>query len=649
MKRNIKKLTRRCVPLPYNSAMQIPCSDKIGRTTQVISWWIPAIILTSALWIGCGKPDGDDSSSDENTSSQDTGTPQVVAHVESPGGNGDAPIETKPLPKVEEPKLPLPANSRHLPKDNSIIISLKAGAMMKKGGYAELMKSPLMAGLEQEIQDEFVLGLIQNPAAAGIDVDQPIHIFSSITPPADGFGDPGIKGGLVASVKDAAKIKALLDKLIVASELPIEPVAKQGYTALLPPLPVAIGYSKDSLIIIISNNPEDTPQMPGLLDDRFAGKNALAKDSRASALLQSKYDIAAWADPGKLLALMGDLAGDLAELGANPLGALNEKMNEGSELTATVRFEAGSVEVGLASYSKQGLIEGNLSKGGLDKNLLKSVPDNAIMVGSAAINMKPIRELIIKEVLPPLKDGEFAETVQQAENALGLTIGELLSIPKGDFLLVFDGMHQEDEFEPPMPRFLLGLSIDNKANLKKLLENPGVAGGLAVPRAYGMELTHTDNGLFFYSENYAGAVENGKVQDPANARQLAVLGQNDMGGYLKFAGLAALINQMAEGDPDAMMAVQFMGKLDELSLKSTFGKVVGEQALSTQLTFKDKQTNGLKQLVNLITEIAQTAGIERGGLTFPGADAGAAVDIAPANEVEPPRKNTPPPVKRDDE
>jgi hypothetical protein len=83
-----------------------------------------------------------------------------------------------------------------------------------------------------------------------------------------------------------------------------------------------------------------------------------------------------------------------------------------------------------------------------------------------------------------------------------------------------------------------------------------------------------------------------------------------------------------------------------LSLKSTFGKVVGEQALSTQLTFKDKQTNGLKQLVNLITEIA---GIERGGLTFPGADAGAAVDIAPANEVEPPRKNTPPPVKRDDE
>ena len=646
MKRTIKKITRRGGSRPYNLAMQTPCSDKVGRSAQVISWWIPAVILTSALWIGCGKSDGEGSSGDENSSSLDPGTSQAVANFETPGGDEASQPEAKPLPKVEEPKLPLPANAKHLPKDNSIIISLKAGAMMKKGGYAELMKSPLMADLMAEIQDEFVLGLIQNPAAAGIDVDQPIHIFSSITPPADEFSDPGIKGGLVASVKDAAVIKALLDKLIVSSELPLEPVAKQGYTAILPPMPVAIGYSKDSLIIIISNNPEDTPQMPGLLDDRFAGKNALAKDSRAAALLQRRYDLAAWVDSGKLLNLVSGLAGDLAELGANPLAGLSEKINEGSELTATVRFEAGSVEVGLASYSKQGLIEGNLSKGGLDKNLLKSVPDNAIVAGSAAINMKPIREFMIKEVLPPLKNGEFAEFVQQAENALGLTFEELLSIPKGDFLLVFDGLHQEDEFEPPMPRFLLGLSIDNKANLKKLLDNPGVAGGLAVPRAYGMDLTHTDKGLFFYSENYAEAVQNGKVKNPANARHLAVLGQNDMGGYLKFAGVAALINQMAEGDPDAMMAAQIMGKLDELSLKSTFGKVVGEQTFSTQLTFKDKQTNGLKQLVNLITEIAQTAGINQ---AFPGADAGATVDSEPAIEVEPARKNTPPPIKRDDE
>jgi len=646
MKRTIKKITRRGGSRPYNSAMQTPCSDKVGRSAQVISWWIPTLILTSAIWIGCGKSDGEGSSGDENSSSLDPGTSQAVANFETTGGDEASQPEAKPLPKVEEPKLPLPANAKHLPKDNSIIISLKAGAMMKKGGYAELMKSPLMADLMAEIQDEFVLGLIQNPAAAGIDVDQPIHIFSSITPPADEFSDPGIKGGLVASVKDAAVIKALLDKLIVASELPLEPVAKQGYTAILPPMPVAIGYSKDSLIIIISNNPEDTPQMPGLLDDRFAGKNALAKDSRAAALLQRRYVLAAWVDSGKLLNLVSGLAGDLAELGANPLAGLSEKINEGSELTATVRFEAGSVEVGLASYSKQGLIEGNLSKGGLDKNLLKSVPDNAIVAGSAAINMKPIREFMIKEVLPPLKNGEFAEFVQQAENALGLTFEELLSIPKGDFLLVFDGLHQEDEFEPPMPRFLLGLSIDNKANLKKLLDNPGVAGGLAVPRAYGMDLTHTDKGLFFYSENYAEAVQNGKVKNPANARHLAVLGQNDMGGYLKFAGVAALINQMAEGDPDAMMAAQLMGKLDEFSLKSTFGKVVGEQTFSTQLTFKDKQTNGLKQLVNLITEIAQTAGINQ---AFPGADAGATVDSEPAIEVEPARKNTPPPIKRDDE
>jgi hypothetical protein len=625
--------------------MQTPCSDKVGRSARVISWWIPAVILTSALWIGCGKSDGEGSSGDENSSALDTGTPQAVAHIETPGGEQAAPLEAKPQPKPPEPKLPLPANAKYLPKDNSIIISLKAGNMMKKGGYAELMKSPLLADLMAEIQDEFVLGLIQNPAAAGIDVEQPIHIFSSIQPPADELGDPRFTGGLVASVKDEAKIKALLDKLIMASELPLEPVAKKGYTAILPPFPAAIGYSKEALIIIISSNEEDTPLMPGLLDDRFTGKNALAKDSRAAAMLQRKYDLAAWADSGKLLNLVSGMAGDLAELGANPLAALSEKMNEGSEIIATVRFKAGSVEADLVSYYNQELIKGNLSKGGLDKNLLKFVPDNAVVAGSEAFSMKPFREFMIKEVLPPLKDGEFAEMVQQFENAIGLTIEDLLSIPKGDFLLVFDGLHQEDEFEPPMPRFLIGLSIDNKANLKKLLDNPGVAGGLAVPKAYGMELTHTDKGLFFYSDNYAEAVQNGKVKNPANARHLAMLSQNDVGGYLKFDGLVALIKQMAEDEPEAQMAAQIMGKLDELSLAGTFGDF-SKQTVSGQLTFKDKKTNGLKQLVNLITELAPTAGINRPA--SPTVDAVPAEEIAPT-KVEPIKRGDPPPAKRDDE
>jgi hypothetical protein len=196
-----------------------------------------------------------------------------------------------------------------------------------------------------------------------------------------------------------------------------------------------------------------------------------------------------------------------------------------------------------------------------------------------------------------------------------------------------------------MPRFLLGLSIDNKANLKKLLDNPGVAGGLAVPKAYGMELTHTDKGLFFYSDNYAEAVQNGKVKNPANARHLAMLSQNDVGGYLKFDGLVALIKQMAEDEPEAQMAAQIMGKLDELSLAGTFGDF-SKQTVSGQLTFKDKKTNGLKQLVNLITELAPTAGINRPA--SPTVDAVPAEEIAPT-KVEPIKRGDPPPAKRDDE
>ena len=101
---------------------------------------------------------------------------------------------------------------------------------------------------------------------------------------------------------------------------------------------------------------------------------------------------------------------------------------------------------------------------------------------------------------------------------------------------------------------------------------------------------------------------------------------NDIGGYVKFGAVVALINRLAADDPDAQQIIQVLSKLDQGSLTGTFGK--GTQSLDAELTFLDKKTNGLKQLVDLIKEI-DFAG------AFGGALPEAPQALAPQIEIEP--------------
>mgnify|MGYP004135431227 CR=1 FL=1 len=62
---------------------------------------------------------------------------------------------TKPKPAAPEQKFALPGSAKHLPVEVAVVVSIKAGDMMKKGGYAELVKSPVFAAISDEIDDEF--------------------------------------------------------------------------------------------------------------------------------------------------------------------------------------------------------------------------------------------------------------------------------------------------------------------------------------------------------------------------------------------------------------------------------------------------------------------------------------------------------------
>jgi uncharacterized protein with von Willebrand factor type A (vWA) domain len=132
-----------------------------------------------------------------------------------------------------------------------------------------------------------------------------------------------------------------------------------------------------------------------------------------------------------------------------------------------------------------------------------------------------------------------------------------------------------------------------------------------------MQIAQNENAFFICSQNHGPAVNGGKAQKPASKRHQKLL-SGDMGGYVQFDAVGALIQKLGAGVAEAQMIGQILGKLDEATFRGSFGKD-GEQSVLARLTFKDKKANGLKQLVDLSTQIASMAG--ELDASFPGEEA----------------------------
>ena len=230
-----------------------------------------------------------------------------------------------------------------------------------------------------------------------------------------------------------------------------------------------------------------------------------------------------------------------------------------------------------------------------------------------AMNMKPVREMMNKHVLPELLAQEgVEEMVAQAEAMIGLTLEGLMEIPKGDFLAVWDGLKMEEgDFGPqPSPQLMLGMTVENRKNLNKIMNNPQVQGLLPMLATVGMQIAQTEEGIFLCSRNHANAINNGKNENPIKGNHRDLISKNDFGGFFRFAPLVKVIRGMAPPDEAEVQTVLGeLNRLDEITMSGSMLKD-GKQSSSISLTFKDKKTNALRQLIQTgerIYKLAQMA------------------------------------------
>jgi len=571
----------------YNQLMQ--------KTFSPLAWPVAALIC-AGIWFGFTK----------------TPVPSGI-QTETPSSSKETYVAAKDekAAKVAPKKLgALSAGAKHIPKGSTVIISANIGDLLEKGGYGDFLKSDMFQELKGMLENETAQKIMENPAASGIDIYQPVYLYMNFGAPAEELGEPAVTGGMIAAVKDSKALDKALDLATAQTGLPVNKTAEKGYTQLfMQGMPAAVGYSDKVMIAVGTNDPKELPKITQTLASRMSGKGSL-KDKRITSLLRNKHDIAAWMDYEKFMEFVTGMVPE-GELDVPEL----DKFTKDTAYAMTMNFEDGAVSTDFTAYANEDLFKENLSKGGLDKRLINLIPTDSILVVAQAVNMDPVRDMV-KEHIMPLMEEELGEVFEQMEEMIGLTMDELMSIPKGDFLAVWEGLDMvEGDFGPqPTPKLILGMTVENRKNLNKLMNNPQLQGMLPLLATVGLQIAQSEQGFFICSKDHATAVNDGKAAKPIKGAHKDLIAKNDYAGFLRFAPLTKVIQNFAGEEDEAQMAIDELKRLDEASFS---GDMKGAtQTGNMTLKFKDRKTNGLKQLIETgqrIYEMVQNAGI---GINF---------------------------------
>jgi len=595
--------------------MQTPCKTDSGRMARELFLWIPTLLVMSGFWIGCGEKTEETPENSNEGSSPGANT----ENTEAPSSGGQPEEQPSVAQPVTQPVAKPAAGSgtlaSHLPDKMTMLLSANLKQLLDKGGHKEFLKSDMVKEFMAEINDELAVTILKDPAASGLDIAQQAHVFLNVLPPAEGneFGEPLVEGGLLMAVKNAATLEKTINKIIAATGMPLQVAQAKGFKQVaMAGMPVALGFSDQVFVIVGTSDEAKVLQVPAMLEARINGNNKLG-DS-LSAHLKKKYDIGAWFELSQLTSIME------AAMGEDPLSDLMMDMYKDLTYSATASFDAGELNADVTvSFGKESNQFAEMGGKGADDALLNLVPDNTIVAFAESGNMAAIRKYFNKDIMPLLlKNPEFEEVLAMMEQEIGLTLEELLSIPKGDIILSWDSLEMaEGDFGPtPEVGFLFGLTVENWVAANKLINNEQLQQGMTMLKStLGIQFAQNQKALFITSKKHANAVAEGKVANPVKGAKRAMLGKHVAGGFVRFAGIADVIEVMAEGDEDAEQAIRILRKFDEASFTSDMLSMKGK------LTFRDKKTNGLKQLVDLSTQLTQEIFDLHGGEFEPEAEA----------------------------
>ena len=302
--------------------MQTPCKTDSGRMARELFLWIPTLVIMAGLWIGCGEKtafqkqlDREKTVETSENSNEGSNPGANTENTEAPSSGGQPEEQPSVAQPVTQPVANPAAGSgtlaSHLPEKMTMLLSANLKQLLDKGGHKEFLKSEIFEQIMAEINDELAISILKDPAASGLDVAQPAHVFLNVLPPTkdDDFGEPLVEGGLLMAVKNAATLEKTINKIIQATGLPMRVTQAKGFNQVaMAGMPVALGFTDQVFVIVGTSDEAKVLQVPAMLEARINGNYKLG-DS-LSAHLKKKYDLGAWFDYNQLMGIMEAAMGD---------------------------------------------------------------------------------------------------------------------------------------------------------------------------------------------------------------------------------------------------------------------------------------------------------------------------------------------------
>jgi hypothetical protein len=191
-----------------------------------------------------------------------------------------------------------------------------------------------------------------------------------------------------------------------------------------------------------------------------------AKNAQFKELLQGEYDCAFWTDSEKInLANSG-----YAELIPESMQSLKDFLQMSQYFSGTLRFENGQIAMKGTSVLNPKIQEKyqDLFKTKMDIDLIKAIPiQNPILATGGGAGMKGVQKLLADAGILETKDVKFVIGLIEL---MGMSEAELFDAFSGDVVLAVRDVNTSF-FSAEAVEYALGIGINNRKNLDKLLEN----------------------------------------------------------------------------------------------------------------------------------------------------------------------------------
>jgi len=497
---------------------------------------------------------------------------------------------------------------KYIPGDAQMVMSINIGQLLKKSGHETFLDLPGMKEAHEDLKQENELAakFLEKPELLGIDLNQPIHLFGKAIAPEDEFGEPTAWGGIVATPLSAKKFENGLRQLAQAGGDAAAGIAgalldnikkEKGFSILAGEgIPAAMGFN-DNVIAIIGGDPNVLENAEAALHKALAAKKNLAEtEPTFKGYLDGDVDLGGWINVTELMKLSPEVPPEQIDQLTKLIGNLR--------LAGAVHFDPGAAVLDMF-YSTDADFMKKLKPAG-KKELVDLIPQNALGSMSYAFDMVNSRKWMKEEYLPALKMIEGGEAIAFAEialmGALGLNFDNLLDIPKGEFMFTFIDMEMAKDpdfgFEQPKPKLLFGMTVENQAHVKTIIQKIEEQGAIDAMAEAGFGLVQNKDRFYIGSNELLDAAKLGRLPNAIKGANRVVHTGNEMAMTIDFNQIIRIAQDFDAPDE----AVAILKKFNQFQVLGNLKK--GHYKYEMKLLFGDKKTNGLKQIIDMAQELA---------------------------------------------